>query len=85
MTFQADSLERTALVVGDGIAGTVAAIALRKAGWTPIVEISLGEGRIVAQMSAGGGPDGITKTIRRADLCTGLRCGRRFATRSPAS
>src|SRR6266568_297557 len=109
--------QRKVLIVGGGIAGTVAAIALRKAGHeaviaeaygraaegvgafltlapngvrglctldvdaralaagfdTPRFAISLGNGRLLAEMSAGAGGGGTTRTIRRADLCEGLR------------
>lgn len=104
------------LIVGGGIAGTVAAIALQQAGWRPtIVEaydrdadgvgafltiapngvrclqelglervlepgfetprfwMTLGSGRVVAQMSAGQSEGVSALTIRRADLYTGLR------------
>jgi FAD-dependent urate hydroxylase len=108
---------RKALIVGGGIAGTVAAIALHKAGLEPVLveafdvaaegvgafltiapngvrglrvldvdagtlaagfdtprfEISLGNGRVLAELSAGAGEEGSTKTIRRADLYGGLR------------
>lgn len=103
--------------MGGGIAGTVVAIALRKAGLEPVIveafdraaegvgafltvapngvrglralgiddqvmapgfdtprfEISLGDGSVLAEMSAGAGEDGATRTIRRSDLYGGLR------------
>src|SRR5262245_16217602 len=106
-----------ALVVGGGIAGTVVALALERAGIeaviveafdgnadgvgaflslapngvrglralgvaervleagfdTPRFAIRLGNGRQLAEISAGASRDGTTKTIRRADLYGGLR------------
>jgi 2-polyprenyl-6-methoxyphenol hydroxylase-like FAD-dependent oxidoreductase len=108
--------QKRALVVGGGISGTVAAIALHEAGLDPVVteafdvgadgvgafltlapngvrglrllevearalaggfetprfEISLGDGRVLAEMPAGSA-DGSTWTLRRSDLYLGLR------------